>query len=348
MKIGYFQTAFLGDLLLSIPTLRRVKKLYPDCELHIFCRQAFKNYMESLPFVDEVFGVEKKLITSRKSFSKKLKSNAYDIFLCPHMSPRTHLWIKRVKSPLKIGFENIWNAIFFHKRVRKNLHWPEALRQMQLLAPLDPLLKADLENLSEKSLPFKEIPGFSSMALEKNFWETEFENNFPAMESQFICLAPGSVWNTKRWSEHGFAQVAKRFLSAEFAVIFIGSPDEADLCEDISSLSGGISLAGSLSLWQTQVLLSKAQLLVANDSGASHMASVAGIPCVSVFGPTTQDLGFQPWNPQARVVENSLSCRPCGKHGHNQCPIGTHECMQSISEEQVMIQANLFFDQLEI
>jgi heptosyltransferase-2 len=82
--------------------------------------------------------------------------------------------------------------------------------------------------------------------------------------------------------------------------------------------------------------MTKAEALICNDSGLMHLASVAGLPTVAVFGPTTIALGYRPWQNQARVVERELFCRPCGKHGHVRCPLNTHECMKSISESQVL------------
>jgi len=60
-----------------------------------------------------------------------------------------------------------------------------------------------------------------------------------------------------------------------------------------------------------------------------------GTPLVSIFGPTTPSQGYTPWNKKSRVVEIPLDCRPCGAHGHNKCPIGTHDCMKKISPEMV-------------
>jgi heptosyltransferase-2 len=76
---------------------------------------------------------------------------------------------------------------------------------------------------------------------------------------------------------------------------------------------------------------------VCNDSGAQHLAGLVGTPTVSIFGPTVPQQGFVPWNPNVQLIENkNLKCRPCGKHGPESCPIGTHECMNSIKPDQVL------------
>ena len=76
--------------------------------------------------------------------------------------------------------------------------------------------------------------------------------------------------------------------------------------------------------------------LVCNDSGAMHAAAAAGLPTVAVFGPTVLAQGFRPWQNQAMVVQRRLECRPCGKHGSDKCPIGTHACMEGIEAGEVL------------
>jgi heptosyltransferase-2 len=156
--------------------------------------------------------------------------------------------------------------------------------------------------------------------------------------SPYICISPGSRWLTKRWGVDGFFAVAKELESKGFQIVGVGASDELDVCRQIlDKTKGGVNLAGQLNLTQLHGVLEKARLLISNDSGAMHMASVAGTPCVSVFGPTTPEMGYRPWNPNSIIVQNEdLKCRPCGKHGHMKCPIGTHECMISIRPEQVI------------
>jgi heptosyltransferase-2 len=123
----------------------------------------------------------------------------------------------------------------------------------------------------------------------------------------------------------------------------MGGPGEEELCEKIGQqIPGALNLAGRTSLLETTTVLSGAKLVVTNDSGGQHLAALSGVPTVAVFGPTVPEFGFIPWNKQAQVVENkTLACRPCGKHGHQICPIGTHICMTSITADQVVEKALL-------
>jgi heptosyltransferase-2 len=68
-----------------------------------------------------------------------------------------------------------------------------------------------------------------------------------------------------------------------------------------------------------------------------HLAATSETPSVVIFGPTILEFGFRPWQDRVFVVEtHGLACRPCGKHGHKKCPIGTHICMKQISKDEVL------------
>ena len=67
-----------------------------------------------------------------------------------------------------------------------------------------------------------------------------------------------------------------------------------------------------------------------------HIACSVQTPCVAVFGPTTKQLGFFPYDEKSIVVENNnISCRPCGKHGGDKCPKKHFQCMLDIEPIQI-------------
>ena len=96
-------------------------------------------------------------------------------------------------------------------------------------------------------------------------------------------------------------------------------------------------LAGSTAVPELVALLARARLVVANDSGAAHVASAVGTPVVSIFGPTAPELGYAAYGPATLVVEQAgLVCRPCGRHGSKRCPLGHFRCMRELTGETVL------------
>lgn len=155
-------------------------------------------------------------------------------------------------------------------------------------------------------------------------------------DSRRVFLAPGSVWATKRWTVDGYATLARALLADGYQVELVGSGGERELCDGIAAQVPDLkNHAGKTSLSELVALFRTGAVLVCNDSGAMHAAAVAGLPTVAIFGPTVLAQGFRPWQNRALVVQRELGCRPCGKHGAKQCPIGTHECMKAITADDV-------------
>ena len=163
-----------------------------------------------------------------------------------------------------------------------------------------------------------------------------------------MALFPGSVWNTKKWTEAGYRELAQILLNSGYEVELLGGPDEKALCESIASGDARLRvLAGRYSIADTIANVKNYSLVVSNDSAPTHMASYAGVPVVTIFGPTTSGMGFRPWAEKVRVVENeNMLCRPCGPHGHVTCPLGHHLCMKTITSAQVAAACGSFLPDL--
>ena len=336
----YIQTAFLGDLLLAVPSLRQIRYWSPQSHLTLVCRKGLGSLMRSLGVVDEVIEVDKK---QKQGLAKKLRGKEFHTLFCPHQSMSSHKLVSGLQAEQKVGYKKIWNSNYFDKRVQRRLEWPEAIRQLQLVAAVDDKIEVKLEAFSQKT---DQIPQWSEMFMSQLHWsEGQLEEMLQGkaveglrVDKPYICMAPGSVWETKRWPPSSFKKVAVELSRWGFQVVLLGAPDERVICEGLSKqIPNSFSLAGHLSIFESLKILSKSKGLLCNDSGSMHMASLLHLPCIAFFGPTVQELGYKPWNPKAVVIEkNDLLCRPCGQHGGRYCPIGTHQCMEDISPEFVL------------
>ncbi len=343
----FIQTAFLGDLLLSVPFLKQVRNWDPDSNLSLVCRQGFGFFMKELGLCHQVFEFDK--ITKSLTDQKVLKEE-FDYVFCPHQSLTSHRLVQKIKSGHKLGYHKFWNASFFSQRVHRRLDWPEAVRQMQLLGPVCKSIERKLKTFSHTK---ESIPSWSRMDMPCLSWkDSEYcelvqrkNMDFRILEENYICMAPGSVWPTKQWPLDSFLRVANQLYKKGLAIVLIGSSGERSLGEKLKSKAPHCcSVIGDLSLMESVMVLARSRGLVCNDSGAMHMASLLSLPTLALFGPTVPELGYKPWNPKARVFETrELLCRPCGQHGSHHCPIGTHQCMTSIDPDRVVCKAlNLF------
>lgn len=295
--------------------------------------------------MDRTFEIRKKNQESYKTALEGLSVHEFDLLLSPHESLTTALFSRKVKAKKKIAFHKWWNGIFFSETVRKDLKLPDSLRQMSLLQEHDPSLKkhlhefraADLEWRKKNTIWLTPVPEWASPQVEAEISNSELFLKWN-LSSKYICLFPGSVWKTKQWTEEGFIGTGKALSDQGYQVLVMGGPGEEELSARVASaIPGSLNLAGQTNLQESLSILAKARLVVTNDSAGQHLAALVQAPTVSIFGPTVLDFGFRPWNTRASVVERQgLACRPCGKHGHQKCPIGTHECMKSIQSKEVL------------
>ena len=347
LGILVIQTAFLGDVILMTPLLKKLRLLYPKDPIHVMARSGLSEILLRSQLADVVHEIQK---GSRHSYSQLLKelrqratAQRFKLVLCVHESPRSQFFAIRVPAQRRISFHLRWNALMFHDRVKKPHTKPEALRQLSLLSPLDPSLPSLIQAYPDAGPPpFAPIPAWADLSIQDRVPEPSKEllNQRGPVEGA-IGIFPGSVWATKQWTESGFIETALFWRKQNRRVLILGSPQEKTLCARIAQASGTECWAGELSLWELLSVLKSVALVISNDSGSAHLASLVDTPTITIFGPTILEFGYRPWQNKVRIVENkNLSCRPCGSHGPQQCPLQHHRCMKEILAQEV-IQASL-------
>jgi heptosyltransferase II len=369
------QTAFLGDLLLGIPLYKELRRLYPNDKLTVLCRKGLGGFLTRTGLVDEAVEISKsgggrstEAGQSWKKAGEVLGARTFGLLICPHESFRSAMFAFGLKARRKIGYSRFFNSFVFSDRIARPMDLPEALRQLALLEPLEKDFGHRLAQFrSQQSAPGGQgkdgslvpVPSWSVMTVPKfsdlrvsfsrsrELRSLEISDAVRAIvghlgveKKRLAVLAPGSVWPTKMWTKEGYAEVARALMSEGFAVAVMGSADEREVCRGIvDAAPGSVSIAGETGLHESTELLALADILVCNDSGSMHMAASAGVPSVSIFGPTVLDFGYRPWQNDARVVQvpkSEMPCRPCGKHGARECPLGTHACMKQVKAGSVL------------
>ena len=332
-SIVYYQPAFLGDACLAVPVLQLIRTCFPAHKVIFVCRKEFVSFFESLQVCDHAFGVIKNNPKSYSECAARLGAFEIDYLFSSHSSFTSFLFIRKVKAAVKVGYLTLLGNFVFDKLVPKNKQLHEVLRQMQLLAAVNSTAQASFMHVKESlagSMPTWSLP---RVKLRKDLLN-ELVLKY-SLDSKFVCVFPGSQWGTKKWPAENYQKLVDE-LSSRFKVLVLGSQSEQELCQEVAK-NQGINLAGQLDLTSLLHIISKAQAIVCNDSGAQHLAALVAAPTISIFGPTVPAQGFAPWNLKSQVVENAqLKCRPCGKHGPQVCPIGSHACMQTIDVQTVL------------
>ena len=330
-SILVFQTAFLGDVILTLPLVQVLHREFPEAQIDFLTTPKAAAILRNHPAIHSVIEYDKRGgqqgLMGMFSISRTLKTRLYDVALVPHRSLRSAVVVSLSRIPVRIGFDLSAGRILFTKTVHyeKNAH--EVERNLCFL-------KAFNIGNPKKELPSVYPSAEDKIAVDGFLSETKIKPN-----DNLIAVAPGSVWNTKRWPPERFSELVKKFLTAGMKVVLIGGKEDESLCEKIASDAQGTEVylsAGRFSILQSAELLRRCTVLVSNDSAPAHLAVAVRTPVVALFGATVPSFGFAPYGEKDIVVQvEGLPCRPCSIHGGGKCPIGTFECMVRISAEMV-------------
>lgn len=330
-SVVVIQTAFIGDVILTLPLVQAVRTLYPNAEVDVVVIPKSKELFDNHPDVREAVIFDKKGadrgLRGLRRIAGLLKSRSYDLALVPHRSLRSAVLAFMAGVPVRVGFNRSAGRCLLTSCApyRKDQH--EIERNLSLLAKIAAVpVQRQLPRTYPSAADVKRIDRLL----------IELEVGSP---ERMVAIAPGTVWNTKRWLKERFASLAVNFDDAGYEVVLVGGQEDQGLCAEIRTLSGSSrvhSVAGLLTLLQSAELLKRCALLICNDSAPMHLAASVGTSVVAIFGATVPAFGFGPSGPGDVVIETmGLKCRPCSIHGGDTCPIKTFDCMGDISYDRV-------------
>lgn len=325
------QTAFLGDVVLTTPLLRALRRAHPGRALHVVATPLGASVLGGHPAIDVLHrydkrGADRGLLGFLR-LARGLRRERFEIAVAAQRSARTGLLLRGSGAPLRVGFALSRGAFALTARVPWD---PGAHAVRRYLALAEP---AGGDPASDPTPSLAVLPE-AAAAVEGAL----AEDGIPR-EAPLLAVAPGSTWGTKRWTPAGFAAVVAAAPERGLHPVLVGSPAERALCEEVGTIAGGgiPNLAGRTDPPQLTALLARCRALVTNDSGPAHVASAVGTAVVAVFGPTVPAFGYTPWGEGSAIVERpGLACRPCSSHGPQVCPLGHHRCMREIEPGDVL------------
>lgn len=330
-KFLIIQTAFLGDVILTLPIVQELKRKYPESEIDFLCIPETSELLKNNPHISEIISYDKKNsgVIGFRDLINKLRSKNYDILISPHRSFRSSLISKLSNAKKTISYDKSSLNFLFDKKIkyRKELH--EILRDLALLEPIG--IKSNKIVKPELYISVQDKRKIDSL-----FYEHRVKDN-----EKFITIAPGSVWFTKRFPEEKFAKLCDLMFNMNTKIFLIGGKKDkvfSDFIQNNSKNRNIINVTGNFSIMESAELIKRSEVLITNDSAPLHIANAVETNVVAIFGATVPAFGFYPIGKKDIVIEtNGLSCRPCAIHGGKKCPVGTFVCMKNIDEQNIMI-----------
>ncbi|MBL7941807.1 MAG: glycosyltransferase family 9 protein [Flavobacteriales bacterium] len=317
MKILVIQTAFIGDVILATAVASKLKRCLPACEVHFLVRKGNEELLQGHPHIDRVLVWNKREDKLRNLWKVigEVRAQRYDRVVNLHRFASSG-WITVLsRAAHTIGFSKnpmsfLFNEKFPHVLGSKDHPGPhEVQRNLSLV-------RSFTDDSFERPLL---VPSPDDEAVVRGYTGEEF-----------ITISPASVWFTKQWPSDRWAGLIR---SSTARVYLLGGKGDVPLCESLQQSTDShrvVVLAGKLSLLQSAALMRHAQMNYVNDSAPMHLCSAVNAPVTAVFCSTIPEFGFGPLSDVAVVAETKepLHCRPCGLHGHRQCPKGHFKCAE--------------------
>ncbi len=323
IRILIIHTAFIGDIVLSTPLVKKLKEVYPWSDITYVTTPAGASILRNNPNISEIIEYDKrgkhKGLKGIYQLGKRLKYENFNLVITPHRYLRSSVLSWLTGSPVRKGYKNAAASFLYTEKIPydKKKHEVEKL----------------LSFVSGKENKRYEIELYPNEQDVKKINEMlkEYEGK------KLILLAPGSKWFTKKWPLEYFNEIIGQLKNREDIITgIIGGADELAL----NIVTGGnvVDFRGKTSLLELAELIKRSELVVTNDSSPIHIASAwKDVEILAIFGPTVKELGFFPWSKNSVIFETEgLPCRPCSLHGGDKCPQKHFKCMLDIKPEIVL------------
>ncbi len=264
----------IGDLVMTTPALRALHEAYPEARIDIVADPRSSELLTRCPFLgDLLHRIKREGRTGLYELVRKLRGRRYDAIVdlrtdfLPWLlrgARRSARWQARDYGPHAVEqhFAVVRRVLPAPRAIPDTCIWTTVDDDARAAALLDPL------------------PG-----------------------PRRLVLAPGANWPGKRWPVAHYAALAEELRDDFDSLVLLGNA--ADVIEAGTRLDAlalpTLNLMGRTSLIEATALMRQATLFVGNDSGLGHLASAAGIPSVTVFGPGRPER-YRPWGSRATLL----------------------------------------------
>jgi len=329
---------WLGDSVMCLPAIRRLRDIVPPaCGLFVACPEHLADFWMAAPEVDAVAPFSGRRLRDRDlARVRRLGAGAAVVF--PN-SFGSALDVYRAGPALRVGRRGNARGPLLTVRLppwRRSRwrNWHQAAIHAELAAVFG---KMDVGAYIRSAM----------LRVDEEDARRLIQELGLNTEAPLLALAPGAAYGpAKQWPPEFFAEVAREWIRQGGSAVVTGAPGERDLAERVAAESGAVPVAGRTSLAGVLGLLSRCTAVVANDSGAMHLAAAAGCTGVAVFG-STDPTATGPIGGRWVVLRQPVNCAPCFERTCKR-PERDYRCLRGIRPEHVLEALDFLLDELPV
>ncbi len=323
MKILIIRFSSLGDIVLTTPIPRLLKKKFPNSEIHFITKTSYFDVYINNENIDKLIEFNDNLL----EITKKLKKENYDFIIDLHNNIRSRI----------IKFSLNKKAITYKKQFLKR--W--IYTNLKLYFKINHIVDSYIDTLSHFGI---ENDGLgldfylSQRSLNK-IGKSIFENK------KMTALVVGAKHYTKILPLNKLIELCDKINGP---IALIGGKSEKKIGKELENFFNHstndeiilklnqrtkiFNFCGILSIEESAALMKYCDKVYTHDTGFMHIAAALKKEVISIYGSTNPDMGFYPYGTKFSVIENKkISCRPCTKIGYSKCPINHFKCLKEIN-----------------
>lgn len=323
----------IGDVLLTTSAVALLKKAYPSACITMMVRPVAADLLQNHPVIDEVLIYDYKgkhrSLMAQLSFLKEIRRRKFDLVISFDRKLRPALLAFFAGIPVRVVPDRVFDDV--PSKVTK-------LYTDVVHIPFDVVNHLQADTYQEIVRQFtgiagEEAPLLGRLTPENHEKAEALLAEFPAAKLKIAFCVKGT-FALKTWPAERFAELMRRLRQEFDAAFYItGAPEDKSYADQVIALAGVpvSNFCGRTTLRDAAALLTKSDLLITVDTGATHVAATTGIPMVVVYGCTSPKR-WNPYNKRAVVISREPDCCPC-KIGEDECDMS--RCLGAIDVEEV-------------
>jgi heptosyltransferase II len=310
---------WLGDAVMSVPTVRAIKKGRPDAQVTIAAPSKLAPAWKLVPEVDAIIPLPNNRLLSVMRLIRREPPFDAAILFPNSLRAAVESWLSAI--PRRVGYRGHWRRWLLNQTVRETRKSGPPEHHFVRFLRIAHACGAEMVD-SQRPTPHIQQPSSRQPPT----------TNFQPIR---IGLCPGAEYGpAKRWLPERFAEAAAK-ISAQSPVqwILFGTKNDGAIGNQIAAAIGDgcVNRIGQTTLDQLIDELRECRLLLTNDTGTMHLAALLGVPVVAIFGSTEPRL-TAPLGNNHTILRHHVECSPCFLR---KCPID-FRCMKAVSVEEVV------------
>ena len=318
------RTDRIGDVVLSLPLARIVKKSFPECRITFLVRDYTKSLVVNHPYIDEYLILKEKdgkiLLKENINVLKKYNFDS-SIIVYPTFATSLIIYLSGIKHRIGTGYR--WYSILFNHKVYEHRKYAE---RHELEFNVNLLGEFGLrEAMNPDNVQFNlQVNKESEKKVNKILNDNNIDTNQP-----IIILHPGSGGSSVDWPLYKFRELVELLIQSNtgWQILVTGSEEEKEICQQLSVHNSVKNFTGFFNLSELTALISKTDLFISNSTGPLHIAAALDKYTIS-FYPRILACSAKRWGPYSKksvVFSPKIECSDCSRE---RCD--SLDCMSSI------------------